>query len=179
MFEDFGHWPELAGLRADLEAFHGQIKAEAAALMSEGKAFKPWHEPQIYEGEWDVYGLFWGGREVERRTMAPVSKEVLGAWQPLVFNAGFSLMRPGAIIKPHMGYTADVLRLHLGVVVPIEDPSVAGIRVGGQRKGWKEGECLLFDDTQEHEAWNAGDRARVVMLVDVLRPTGKEKGRRA
>lgn len=178
MFEPDEAWPEFAALRKDLEGFHAEIKGEALALMDSGTAFKPWHEPEIYEGGWDVYGLFWGGREIERKTLAPLSKEILGAWQPLVFNAGFSLLRPGVRIKPHIGYTADVLRLHLGVVVPCEDSSKVGLRVGEQTRGWSEGRTELFDDTQEHEAWNTSALARVVLLVDVLRPKGREKGRR-
>lgn len=178
MFEKDEDWPEFAALRSDLESWHSEIKAEALSLMDSSGAFKPWHEPEIYEGGWDVYGLFWSGREIERKTLAPITKEIVGAWQPLVFNAGFSLLRPGVLIKPHIGYTADVLRLHLGVSAPCGDPREVGLRVGAETKGWIEGRTALFDDTIEHEAWNKSGLPRVVLLVDVLRPKGREKGRR-
>jgi beta-hydroxylase len=38
--------------------------------------------------------------------------------------------------------------------------------VGDQVQDWQEGKCLVFDDTTEHEAWNRGDRTRVVLLID-------------
>jgi hypothetical protein len=178
VFESFENWPELAGLRADLEGHADAIGQEARALLApDCSALSPWREPEIYEGGWDVLGLFWGGREMERRSKAPLTKSILESWLPLVFNAGFSALRPGARIKPHVGYTADVLRLHLGAVVPSSDPQVAGLRVGSQTRGWQEGACLLFDDTQEHAAWNLGASTRVVLLVDLLRPVGREKGR--
>lgn len=177
MFEDFDSWPEFAALRADLEAHAATARQEALALLEAAEGgFKPWHEPQIYEGGWDVYGIFWSGREIERRTRAPLTKEILGAWQPAVFNAGFSAMRPGVRIKPHVGYTADVLRLHMGLVVPDAPTEQLGIRVGRQTRGWEEGKCQLFDDTQEHEAWNGTGGTRVVLLVDLLRPAGRQKG---
>lgn len=178
MFEILAQWPEFEALRADLVGFAGQIKQEALALMGSGGAFKPWHEPEIYEGGWDAYGVFWAGREVDRRTRAPVAKEILSSWDSVVFNAGYSLMRPGARIKPHVGYTPDVLRLHLGVHAPVSDPALVGLRVGGETRGWAEGACLLFDDTQEHCAWNKSAEPRVVLLVDLLRPAGREKRRR-
>lgn len=178
MFENFQSWPEFAGIKADLEAHAGSIREEAVALLAQEGGFKPWHEPEIYEGGWDVYGLFWAGREHERRTRAPRTKTVLGAWQPTVFNAGFSALRPGVRIKPHVGYTVDVVRLHLGLVVPESDPSKLGLRVCSEVRPWREGECHLFDDTQEHEAWNRGSETRVVLLVDLLRPAGREKGAR-
>lgn len=177
MFEDLNSWPEFAALMADLEGHAATLRQEALGLLEAAEGgFKPWHEPQIYEGGWEVYGLFWNGREVERRTRAPLSKEILGAWQPVVFNAGFSAMLPGVQIKPHVGYTADVLRLHLALVVPECESDKIGIRVGNQIRGWEAGKCHLFDDTQEHEAWNKSTATRVVLLVDLLRPAGREKG---
>lgn len=179
MFEKFEHWPEFQALKADLELHADMIGAEARSLLDNEGGLKPWHEPEIYEGGWDVYGMFWAGREIARKTLTPQTKEILGSWQSVVFNAGFSVLRPGVVIKPHLGHTADVLRLHLGVVVPIEDPTVVGIRVGSEIRGWREGECQLFDDTQQHEAWNKSALTRAVLLVDVLRPAGRQKRRPA
>lgn len=30
---------------------------------------------------------------------------------------------------------------------------------------WREGTCLLFDDSYEHETWNTTDEERVILLV--------------
>ena len=35
---------------------------------------------------------------------------------------------------------------------------------------WREGECLVFDDAAEHEAWNRSGATRLVLLLDFLRP---------
>lgn len=178
MFERLEDWPEFAALFHELQA-HWEPLAQEAGEVSEGSGFSPWHERELYQGSWDTHGVFWAGKELERKARAPLCKELLGAWQPLVFNAGFSKMEPGALIKPHKGYTADVVRLHVGLIAPEPDPAVCGIQVGEQTRGWRPGELLMFDDTQTHSAWNRSGEARIVLLVDLLRPKGREKWRQA
>ena len=49
--------------------------------------------------------------------------------------------------------------LHLG--------QAAYIRVGPETRRWKEGECLLYDTTYEHETFNEHEtQERVVLHVD-------------
>lgn len=177
MFERLEDWPEFEALFHELRSNWAELAIEAEALKG-GPAFKAWHERDIYDGAWQTHGLFWAGKELDRKAAAPLSKELLAAWQPALFNAGFSLMEPGAVIKPHQGYTADVVRLHLGLIAPEGDSEICGIQVGEERRGWAPGELLMFDDTQTHSAWNHSDRARIVLLMDLLRPKGREKWRR-
>ena len=44
------------------------------------------------------------------------------------------------------------------------------LRVGQATRAWREGECLVFDDTVEHEAWNRSRSKRIVVLFDFARP---------
>jgi beta-hydroxylase len=62
-----------------------------------------------------------------------------------------------------------VRRLHLGRHVP-EPRARLGIRVGPERRHWREGEALIFDDAYEHEAWNDTAALRVVLFVDFEKP---------
>ena len=59
----------------------------------------------------------------------------------------FSVLRPGTHLRPHCGSTNSRLTCHLGVVVP----GGARVRVGDEWREWAEGECLVFDDSWEHE----------------------------
>lgn len=56
--------------------------------------------------------------------------------------------------------------MHLGLIVP----SDCCLRVGDAVKSWKEGKCLIFDDTVEHEAWNNSKEDRIILLLDFARP---------
>lgn len=81
-------------------------------------------------------------------------------------EAMFSVLTPGTHILPHRGVTNTRVVCHLPLVIP-ED---CAITVGGERREWREGEAVAFDDTYEHEAWNRGTRTRVVLIIDVWNP---------
>lgn len=48
-------------------------------------------------------------------------------------------------------------------------PGDCAIRVGDQTYEWKEGDVTVFDDMEEHEAWNKSHETRVVLIVDILK----------
>jgi aspartate beta-hydroxylase len=81
-------------------------------------------------------------------------------------EALYSILTPGAHIPPHTGVINVRLVVHLPLIVPLD----CGIRVGSETRGWKEGTCIAFDDTYEHEAWNKSDKTRVVMIFDTWNP---------
>jgi aspartate beta-hydroxylase len=78
-----------------------------------------------------------------------------------------SRMRAGTHIRAHRGPTNLRLRCHLGIEVPDGD---CAIRVGDETRRWREGECLVFDDHFEHEAWNHTTGDRIVLIVDLWHP---------
>lgn len=123
-----------------------------------------WPERGIYEGQWDVYGL-WDlqGNLIEGHAKeCPRTTEILQKI-PRLRTAGFSILRAGAIIKPHLGYTDAVLRCHLGLVVPEGD---CALKVEDTVYRWEEGKAFVFDDTLLHSAWNRTNHDRYVLLLD-------------
>ena len=82
----------------------------------------------------------------------------------------FSRIRPGAKLRPHTGPTNARLTVHCGIQVP---PNVS-ITVGGERRTWEEGKCLVFDDAVEHHVEHHGtpgvDEDRVVLLLHMWQP---------
>lgn len=154
MFLSVDDFPAIAQLGAQLQAHAERLKAFAQRA---DKAFTEWPEP-LHGGGWDVFALKWQGKVI-----LPVIEHFPWLSRPMVYNAGFSRLAPGTVIEPHVGYTDDVLRLHLG----LECPGGASITVGGGSREWSDGELLLFDDTLEHSARNLGNRPRLILLVDV------------
>jgi aspartyl/asparaginyl beta-hydroxylase (cupin superfamily) len=80
--------------------------------------------------------------------------------------AFFSSLTPGTRIAPHTGVTNTRLIVHLGLIVP----DGCTFRVGNDTRVWKRGKAWVFDDTIEHEAMNAGNARRVVLIFDVWNP---------
>ncbi|MFT4056920.1 MAG: aspartyl/asparaginyl beta-hydroxylase domain-containing protein [Novosphingobium sp.] len=88
---------------------------------------------------------------------------------PGVVVAFFSVFEPGTDVPRHHGVTKAMLNVHLGLMVP-GDAQTCGIRVADRDHGWKEGEFFVFDETNDHEAWNHASTARVVLFLQVRRP---------
>ena len=88
---------------------------------------------------------------------------------PGLKTAMFSIFEPGKHLPPHRGPYNGVLRLHLGLIVPVPADKL-GIRIADRLCTWQEGKALVFDDAYEHEAWNHTDRTRVVLFVDFVKP---------
>ncbi|HEX6832213.1 MAG TPA: aspartyl/asparaginyl beta-hydroxylase domain-containing protein [Rudaea sp.] len=78
----------------------------------------------------------------------------------------FSMLTPGTHILPHHGVTNIRLVTHLPLIVPAN----CALNVGGEVHEWKEGRCVTFDDTFEHEAWNRSDALRAVLILDGWNP---------
>jgi aspartyl/asparaginyl beta-hydroxylase (cupin superfamily) len=81
-------------------------------------------------------------------------------------TAFFSILDAGARIPPHNGVTNTRLIVHVPLIVP----DGCGFRVGGERREWKPGNALIFDDTIEHEAWNNSAVPRAVLIFDIWNP---------
>jgi len=171
MFLNPGEHPFVAGLEANWRL----VRQELDRLQ--GDDFKHWPERFLYEGRWDVFVLYAFGEKLENNcALCPETARLVAAI-PGMTTAGFSMLVGGAHIKPHVGYTDEVLRCHLGLLVP---PGCS-LRVGDEERAWEEGKCMVFDDTIEHEAWNRSDETRVVLLIDFKRDArqGEVGGRAA
>ena len=80
--------------------------------------------------------------------------------------AFFSLLKPRTHIPPHTGATNIRTIVHLPLIVP----DGCQFRVGNDTRPWVEGEPFAFDDTIEHEAINASDALRAVLIIDCWNP---------
>lgn len=87
----------------------------------------------------------------------------------------FSRLAAGARIPAHNGNVNARLICHLPLIVP----SGCAFHVGGERREWREGELLVFDDTVEHEAENQSTSDRIILMFDVWRPEVLPEERRA
>ena len=82
----------------------------------------------------------------------------------------FSVLAPGAALKPHCGPSNHRLRVHLAIAIP--RGGVSEIRVGEGWRRWENSSVLIIDDSFEHEArvGPAAETDRVILMVDVWHP---------
>jgi ornithine lipid ester-linked acyl 2-hydroxylase len=128
----------------------------------QSKHFIPWSEKYLYKDGWSIFGLYSYGLKIEKNCGLCPETTKLVERIPNLLTAGFSALAPGTHIAPHTGYPDGVLRCHLGLIIPDN----CAIRIGVETRTWQEGKCLIFNDTIEHEAWNCGDRQRIILLLD-------------
>ncbi|MBZ9850028.1 aspartyl/asparaginyl beta-hydroxylase domain-containing protein [Mesorhizobium sp. CA14] len=91
---------------------------------------------------------------------------------PEVKSAAVSFLAPRKHIPPHRGPFRGIMRFHLGLVIPKQpDGRPATIMmINHEERRIADGECMLWDDTFEHEVMNNSDQPRVALLLDVWRP---------
>ncbi|XP_071790511.1 aspartate beta-hydroxylase domain-containing protein 2-like [Asterias amurensis] len=138
--------------------------------------FQGWVENDVPDGMWSVFHLFNQGRKIEEncarcpKTVA-ILEEMESFMSGCVFgNATFSVLEAGTHITEHYGPCNLRIRCHLGLHIPRD---CCTLTVAHQRRHWREGKCLLFDDSFLHEARHAGSQAqgpRVVLLLDFWHP---------
>ena len=158
-------------VRAALEKAAPAVIREYRSLQ--GLATHPDNASLTDRGRWT--GLFFHGARGERNDelcrRCPATAELLSAL-PLCTSFGFAMfsgMEPHTHVLPHCGSSNLRLRYHLGVDVP--EPERSWLRVGTQKRRWAAGQVLAFDDSFEHEVEHSGERARVVLVVDVWHPS--------
>ena len=123
-------------------------------------------------GDWNVFYLFLHEVQFRRTgTMPGHRKAAQGSGQSPYVHAFFSALTPGTHIIKHHGPTNKKLRVHL----PIVGADGSELRVADTILRGKEGKCMLFDDSFEHEAWHKGSATRIVLVFDVWHPDLTDK----
>jgi hypothetical protein len=169
----------------DLEAATADIRAELEAVLETPAEFKPYVDKPPGSADarywqdvnrstrWSTYRLFKAGEPVEDncrrcpRTVAALESIALMRVPGFSPEAMFSVLEPHTRIPAHHGSVNGRLIVHLPLIVP-ED--CGGLRVADETRGWREGECLVFDDSFAHEAWNDSEQTRVVLIFDIWNP---------
>ena len=133
--------------------------------------------------------LFYNGHRIKNFPyhLCPVTTRILESVPLAGRIAGFNRQQPMSGIPKHSDGNNMWLTCQMGIKVPppiaIQNSSENGevdtttttglssssayIRVGPEVRHWKEGQCLLYDTTYEHETYNAHPtEERVVLHVD-------------
>jgi aspartyl/asparaginyl beta-hydroxylase (cupin superfamily) len=152
-----------------LERSYTAIRAEVEDLAA--SAFQPEAENPMGRTGWDIFPFYERGRKNEENcARCPTITRIIEGSNTVRTMAGLlyvSKLSPGMHIEPHTGPTNVRLRCHLGIRIPDGD---CGLAVGGETRRWREGQCLVFDDSLEHEAWNRTAEPRIVLIVDLWHP---------
>jgi beta-hydroxylase len=95
-------------------------------------------------------------------------------------SAGFSKLGPNTTLALHKGWgnlSNNILRCHLGLIVPESKCKVFVLGISDDIMYQEEGKWIIFDDSLFHSASNEDDsKERIILLLDIERPANIEKG---
>ncbi len=168
---------ELAPRMAEeLEGLNGA--GFAPYVTADGTRPAP-NNPLLNDIAWSALYFWKDGAEVAANAAACPSVMEALAHSPMPYivsrspNALFSRLLPGAHITPHHGMLNTRLICH----IPVKPAADCTLRVGNETREWQAGKALVFDDSVEHEARNAGNQERVILLFEIWRPEIPEEDR--
>jgi len=135
-----------------------------------------WPERYLYKGnEWKVCPLFGFGVWVENENFNQTIKILKKI--PNIKTALFSRIGPKTRLKPHQGWAElsnGILRCQFGIKIP---SGKNGLIVENEFRHVEKGKWVIFDDSKVHYAINEGNSDRIVLIVDVERPSWVAKGK--
>jgi beta-hydroxylase len=177
-FLDPKDFPQFAPLAEHWET----IRDECLGLADNGaiKASDGYNDigfNSFFRTGWKRFYLLWYGTAhpsaLERcpKTMA------LLRGIPDIKAAMFALLPAGTHLARHRDPYGGSLRYHLGLATPNSDRCF--IEVDGERRSWRDGKALIFDETLIHHAQNDTDRDRLILFCDVRRPLNNPLARLA
>ncbi len=159
----------------ELEKNWKTIKAELDIVWKNPEKIPSFHQispdqSRISKGEnWKTFAFYiFKEKIIENCNKCPKTAQILKDIDGLQ-NAWFSILAPKYKVPPHKGPTKALVRCHLGLKIPLNAEN-CWIRVSDIKKSWREGECMFFDDTYEHEVFNDTNEARAVLFLDLDRP---------
>ncbi|MCP5348439.1 MAG: aspartyl/asparaginyl beta-hydroxylase domain-containing protein [Gammaproteobacteria bacterium] len=126
---------------------------------------------QLRLKSWGLNFIYYMGEKMEGAHLCPGTSELICSLAGTCLgypwgDAVFSVQAAGSNLSAHCSVDNLRVRCHLGLSIP----DSCGIRVGEQKRKWREGECLLFDDSIEHEVWNNSKEDRLVLILDFWNP---------
>ena len=131
----------------------------------------------VSEGTWNTFPLRRSSKlQTENISSCPQTWKIAEQCPLLEGVEGgvyFSIIYPGTHVRSHCGPSNIRYRYHL----TIEEAENARIRSGSEWRSWKQGKCLILDDSFEHEVIHSGEKRRVVFIVDCWHPDLNKKER--
>ena len=171
---------------APLEETAPLIREELELVLAAEELFKADSNFQQMMGSgWTAFRLQRMGEwNEENMARFPITTRVIKSLKiPLaVRGVMFARQQPGSGVQPHTDGRNFILTCHLGVRVPTSPDSQGNqcwIKVGSERRVWKNNKTLIFDTSFTHETGNETDEDRYVLINDFWHPELSEDEKEA
>lgn len=177
-FYDISIFPELNNINAS------SIINELNNYTKNNNKWIEWTETDLWKfnntNNWQVIPLIAFGKISPKYSPHfPNTLSQLSTIKNLV-SAGFSKLGANTTLKLHKGWadlSNNVLRCHLGLIVPFKKCKIFVIGASNDFMYQYENKWIIFDDSLYHSASNEHNtQERVILLIDIKRPNNIPKG---
>jgi len=99
---------------------------------------------------------------------------------PNIRTALFSRLSPNTQLTGHTGWedlANHVLRVHVSVDIPDQETGLCGLYCNGEVQHHSPRSIMVFDDSKFHYAFNFSPADRIVLIIDIMRPSGMSLGK--
>jgi len=178
-FYDISIYPELSKINYQI------IKKELINYINSfNNNWTEWVEYELWKNKnnssWKIIPLMAFGKWSQTNIkLFPETIKQLKNINNLV-SAGFSKLGPETTLNLHKGWgdlSNNVLRCHLGLIVPKSKCKVFVIGSSNDFMYQKKGKWIIFDDSLYHSASNEDlIKDRIILLLDIKRPSSIAKG---
>lgn len=175
-------WPVLADQVATLQSGIVSSFIEEHDQVLTSKASRPSEHPEGIHvtGTWTVLYLM-DGRGSCKKDQFPRSCAILESFDNAIRSAGqgrinaarFASLHPGTKVVPHTATSNQRLKVHCGIA----NPDGVQLRIADLSLEWKRGECLVIDDSFEHELESKpNQRVRTILELKIEHPDLRSSG---
>eukprot|EP00929_Paragymnodinium_shiwhaense_P090709 TRINITY_DN50853_c0_g1_i1.p1 TRINITY_DN50853_c0_g1~~TRINITY_DN50853_c0_g1_i1.p1 ORF type:complete len:345 (-),score=51.36 TRINITY_DN50853_c0_g1_i1:12-1046(-) len=169
-------WPAMADALLTLQ--DQVVSSFVADYEATDRPFVEHNEGLHVQGLWEVLYIFDDRckKKLFRRSCEALDafdKALRAANQGYVQQARFARLNPGGKVVPHTATGNQRLKVHCG----IENPDGVAMRIANLTHEWKRGECVLLDDSFEHDIESRADqRPRIILEMKVRHPDLSSSG---
>ena len=170
VYIDVDNFPELKVLEDNWKV----IRDEAIALNNDTHIKSSEEKDDLgfnsfFKTGWKRFYLKWYGASLHSANkLCPKTVDLINSISSIK-GAMFAMLPPGARLVKHRDPYAGSFRYHLGLTTPNSEECF--ISVDGKKYYWKDGEAVMFDETFIHFAENKTNTNRIVLFLDIKRPT--------
>jgi ornithine lipid ester-linked acyl 2-hydroxylase len=171
----FYDYKEVYPFLENLKLNRNEIRNEVLSITKEH--WKDWPETQLYKNKsgWKVLPFYGFGFWIKKNCIRYPKLYSLLKKIPGLRTATLSRLTPGTKIEPHQGWAKlsnYVLKCQYGIIV--DDDCILGCEY--EVVEMKENKIIVFDDSKIHYAQNNGKEDRIILILDIDRPSFVKKG---
>ena len=169
----------LTEVEPKLYLLEDNYKVIQKELQSAQVRWLQWPETYLYdENNWSVIPLYAFKKWIPKyKPFFPITLNIISKI-PRVKTILFSRLKANTIIDPHQGWASlsnHILRCHLPLQVSHTGTNF--IAVGNEKTYHQVGKVIVFDDSKLHYSVNKSPGERIVLIVDIERPSFIEEGK--